>query len=61
MLRKIIIFGEVLMDVVYDLYKIIQLFYLRETRYGPTDRSVGVLWFVSGALFLGSSGSVHRC
>jgi hypothetical protein len=61
MLRKIIIFGEVLMDVVYDLYKIIQLFYLRETGYGPTDRSVGVLWFVSGALFLGSSGSVHRC
>jgi hypothetical protein len=23
--------------------------------YGPVDRSVGVLWIVSGALFLGSS------
>jgi hypothetical protein len=28
----------------------------RETGYGPTDRSAGVLWIVSGALFLGSSG-----
>jgi hypothetical protein len=28
----------------------------RETGYGPTDRSVSVLWIVSGALFLGSSG-----
>jgi hypothetical protein len=28
----------------------------REAGYGPTDRSVGVLWIVSGALFLGRSG-----
>jgi hypothetical protein len=27
----------------------------REAGYGPVDRSVGVLWIVSGALFLGSS------
>jgi hypothetical protein len=29
----------------------------RETRYGLTDQSVGVLWIVSGALFLRSSDS----
>jgi hypothetical protein len=28
----------------------------RETRYGPTDRSAGVLCIMSGALFLRSSG-----
>jgi hypothetical protein len=28
----------------------------REIGYGPADRSVGVLWIVSGAFFLGSSG-----
>jgi hypothetical protein len=28
----------------------------REIRYGPADRSIGVLWIVSGALFLESSG-----
>jgi hypothetical protein len=28
----------------------------RETGYGPADRSVDVLWIVSGALFLRSSG-----
>jgi hypothetical protein len=28
----------------------------RETEYGPVDRSVGVLWIVLGAHFLGSSG-----
>jgi hypothetical protein len=33
----------------------------RETRYRPTDWSVGVLWIVSGALFLGSSDSVQLC
>jgi hypothetical protein len=33
----------------------------RETRYGPVDRSAVVLWIVLGALFLESSGSVHRC
>jgi hypothetical protein len=33
----------------------------RETGYGPVDQSVVMLWFVSGAIFLGSSGSVHRC
>jgi hypothetical protein len=33
----------------------------RETGYGRTDRSAGVLWIVSGALFLGSSDSVQRC
>jgi hypothetical protein len=33
----------------------------RETRYRTADRSVVVLWIMSGALFLGSSGSVHRC
>jgi hypothetical protein len=27
-----------------------------ENGYGPMDRAVGVLWIVSGALFLGSSG-----
>jgi hypothetical protein len=27
----------------------------REARYEPADRSAGVLWIVSGALFLGSS------
>jgi hypothetical protein len=29
--------------------------------YGPTDQSADVLWIVSGALFLRSSGSVHHC
>jgi hypothetical protein len=33
----------------------------RETGYGPADRSAGVLWIVSGALFLESSGSVCHC
>jgi hypothetical protein len=28
----------------------------RETRYGPACRSAGVLWIMSGVLFLGSSG-----
>jgi hypothetical protein len=28
----------------------------REAVYGSADRSAGVLWIVSGALFLGSSG-----
>jgi hypothetical protein len=28
----------------------------REAGYGPADQSAGVLWIVSGALFLGSSG-----
>jgi hypothetical protein len=27
----------------------------RETGYGPTDRSAGIVWIVSGALFLKSS------
>jgi hypothetical protein len=31
----------------------------RETGFGPTDRSAGVLGIVSGALFLGSSDSVQ--
>jgi hypothetical protein len=31
----------------------------RETGYGPTDWSAGVLGIVSGALFLGSSDSVQ--
>jgi hypothetical protein len=30
----------------------------RETGYGPADRSAGVMWIVSGAVFLGSSDSV---
>jgi hypothetical protein len=29
--------------------------------YGPVDRSAGVLWIVSGALFLGSSGPAQLC
>jgi hypothetical protein len=33
----------------------------RETGYGPADRSVGVLWIVSEALFLGSSDYVQLC
>jgi hypothetical protein len=33
----------------------------RETGYGPTDRSAGVLWIVLGALFLGSNDSVQLC
>jgi hypothetical protein len=33
----------------------------RETGYGPTDRSAGVLWIVLGAFFLGSSDSVQLC
>jgi hypothetical protein len=33
----------------------------RETGYRPTDRSTGVLWIVSGALFLRSSDSVQLC
>jgi hypothetical protein len=33
----------------------------RETGYGPMDRSAGVLWIVSGTLFLGSSDSVQLC
>jgi hypothetical protein len=32
-----------------------------ETRYGPTDRSAGVLWIGIGALFLRSSRSVQLC
>jgi hypothetical protein len=36
--------------------------YLRgQTGYGPTDRSVGMLWIVLGALFLGSSGPAQLC
>jgi hypothetical protein len=33
----------------------------KETGYGPMDQSAVVLWIVSGALFLRSSDSVHRC
>jgi hypothetical protein len=33
----------------------------REAGYGTTDRSAGVLWIVSEALFLGSSDYVQRC
>jgi hypothetical protein len=33
----------------------------RETGYGPIDRLADVLRVVSGALFLRSSGSIHRC
>jgi hypothetical protein len=33
----------------------------RETGYRPTDRSIDVLWIVSGALFLGSSGAAQIC
>jgi hypothetical protein len=33
----------------------------REIGYEPMNRSAVVLWIVSGALFLGSSGSVHCC
>jgi hypothetical protein len=33
----------------------------RETVYGPMDWLAVVLWIMSGALFLGSNGSVHRC
>jgi hypothetical protein len=33
----------------------------REIGYGPTGRSTGMLWIVSGALFLGSSDSVQLC
>jgi hypothetical protein len=33
----------------------------REAGYGPVDRSAGVLWIMSGALFLYSSDSVQRC
>jgi hypothetical protein len=33
----------------------------RETGYGPVDRSVGMLWIVSRALFLGSSDFVQLC
>jgi hypothetical protein len=33
----------------------------RETGYGPTDRSVGVLMIASGAIFLRSSDSVQLC
>jgi hypothetical protein len=33
----------------------------RETGYGPTDRSAVVLWIVSGALFLKSSGPAQPC
>jgi hypothetical protein len=33
----------------------------RETGYGPVNRSAGVLWIMSGALFLKSSDSIqHR-
>jgi hypothetical protein len=28
----------------------------REIEYGPAGQSAGVLWIVSGALFIGSSG-----
>jgi hypothetical protein len=34
---------------------------LRETGYQPTDRSAGVPWIVSGALFLRSNDSVQLC
>jgi hypothetical protein len=30
----------------------------RETGYGPTDRTAGMLWIMSGAFSLGSSDSV---
>jgi hypothetical protein len=33
----------------------------RETVYGPADRSAGVLWIMSGALFLRSSDSIQLC
>jgi hypothetical protein len=33
----------------------------REIRNGHTDRSAGVLWIASGALFLGSSGPDQLC
>jgi hypothetical protein len=33
----------------------------RETGYELMDRSAVVLWIGSGALFLGSSASVHHC
>jgi hypothetical protein len=33
----------------------------RETGYGPVDRSPGVLWIVSGALFLRSSSPTQLC
>jgi hypothetical protein len=33
----------------------------RETRYGSTDRSAVILWIVSRALFLGSSGPAQLC
>jgi hypothetical protein len=33
----------------------------RETGYGLVDRSAGMLWIVSGALFLGSSDSAQLC
>jgi hypothetical protein len=33
----------------------------RETGYGPADRSAGVLWIVSGSLFLRSSGPAQLC
>jgi hypothetical protein len=34
---------------------------VRENGYQPADRSAGVLWIVSGALFLESSDSVQLC
>jgi hypothetical protein len=33
----------------------------RETRWGPMDRSTGVLGMLSGAMFLGSSDSIQDC
>jgi hypothetical protein len=33
----------------------------RETGYGPMDRSAGVMWIVSGALFLESSSPAQLC
>jgi hypothetical protein len=33
----------------------------RETVYRPADRSADVLWIMSGALFLGSSGPAQLC
>jgi hypothetical protein len=33
----------------------------RETGYGPADWSAGVLWIMSGALFLRSSGHAQLC
>jgi hypothetical protein len=33
----------------------------KQTGYGSVDQLAIVVWIVSGALFLRSSGSVHRC